>query len=215
MQLAILVLLVYATLSAGNYACDDPKNLNYATVCSDVFKSLEQSLIRNEGNIYRIRKAFFYAPSADPVLLKVVYYISFNTTEFLPYCMDEDNSTAVSMNETNLIVHGWTSRGVYYVINPLVLNYMQMTLPFAILRLIHKFEQSSDDNSPEVDTFLWDGTYDLPTLHVDLSQTSLPCIPSVEIFNLTLKDLTTFVSALIYPAVCRFHCLFNLTSTGP
>ena len=192
MQLLILVLLVYTTHSAGEYTCNDPNDLEYGTLCFDVFKSLERSLTQNEGNIYRIRKAFYYAPSADPVLLKVMYYISFDTTDLLPYCVDKENTTAITMNETQ-IVHGWTSRGVYYVINPLVLNYVQMTLPFAILRLIHNINQN-DDNSPEVDTFLWDGTYDLPTLHIDLNQTLLPCIPSTEIFNSTLKDLTTFVS---------------------
>ena len=202
MQLLILALLMCVTLPTGKCACRDPQ---YATTCFDVFKSLENALINNEGNIYRIRKAFYYAPSADPVLLKVIYDISFeNTTDSLPYCMDGDNSTAITIKDTK-IVYGWTSTGVYFVINPLVLNYMQMTLPFAILRVIHKLEQNVNDNSPEVDTFLWDGSYDLPTLYIDLNITSLPCVPSVEIFSLTLEDLTTFVS---YPN-CHTYALRN------
>ena len=46
--------------------------------------------------MYRIRKEFFYAPNADPVLLKVEYNITFAeniTDELLPYCTNKDNSS--------------------------------------------------------------------------------------------------------------------------
>lgn len=101
-------------------------------------------------------------------------------------------SNMITVNQTE-IVRGWTSRGVYYVINPLILNKMQMVLPFAILRLINKGSRLTS-GSPEVDTFLWDGSYELPTLLINLTITSLPCIPSKEIFNCTLEELNANVS---------------------
>ena len=71
-----------------------------------------------------------------------------------------------------------------------------MALPFTVLRLIHNHasEETVKQGSPEADTFLWDGSYELPTLLINLSLTSLSCIPSEDMFHSTLGDLTTFVS---------------------
>jgi hypothetical protein len=103
-----------------------------------------------------------------------------------------DSTSVIIIDETEMI-RGWTSRGVYYVINPLALNKMQMVVPFAILRLINKAWRSTS-GSPEVDTFLWDGSYELLTLLIDLHITSLPCIPSKEVFDYTLDELNAYVS---------------------
>ena len=45
-----------------------------------------------------------------------------------------------------------------------------------------------------METFLWDGCYDLSSVLVNLHITSLPCIPSQELFNSTVEDLTMIVS---------------------
>ena len=192
-----LILVIFSLFFVGgNCICNDPNDWENAYICSEVFNSLKQALIEDEGNLYRMKKAFYYAPRADPVLIQVNYNISYseNITDsdiFLPYCGNVTNNvSAISTNETQ-ITRGWTSRGVYFVINPLALNNMQMALPFAILRLINR---NSDNRSPEVDTFLWDGSYDLPTLFINLFITSLPCIPSEDIFNSTLDDLNAYVS---------------------
>ena len=72
------------------------------------------------------------------------------------------------------------------------LNLMQVTFPFFILRVIRWLSNSK--NNPEMETFLWDGSYELSPLLINLHITSLPCIPSQELFNSTVKDLTTIVS---------------------
>lgn len=192
-------LLLFTVLSVGDCVCENPDDWQNAKDCYEVFTGLVQALVQDEGNIYRMKKAFFYAPSADPVLIKVDYNVSYGeniTEELLPYCVNVDNTTAINItiNQT-VIVRGWTSRGVYLVISPLRLNRMQMALPFSILRLIHR---SKEFSSPEVDTFLWDGSYDLPTLFLNLYITSLPCIPSEDIFNSTLDELTAYVSEVHY-----------------
>ena len=120
------------------------------------------------------------------------------TKEQLKYCENVDNETAIMINHTE-ITRGWTSRGVYYVISPLLLNNMQMVLPFAILRLINKGLRSTF-GSPQVDTctFLWDGSHKLPTLLINLMITALPCISSGEVFNCTLEELNAYVSICIH-----------------
>jgi len=47
------------------------------TQCYRLFKTFESALIEREGNLYQMRKAFFYSPYAEPVLLKVVYHITY------------------------------------------------------------------------------------------------------------------------------------------
>ena len=176
--------------------CKDSSDWQNANICQEVFKELSVTLSHDSGNLYRMKQAFFYAPSADPVLIQVTYNISYSeniTEDLLPYCENLSNSSAITINETK-IIRGWTSRGVYYVINPLILSKTQMVLPFAVLRLINKHWKSTT-GSPEVDTFLWDGSYELPTLLINLHITSLPCIPSEEVFNCTLEELNAYVSS--------------------
>ena len=197
---AILLLIAIPAVFSkdDSCVCKSPDNWQNANICYEVFRELSTALASDKGNLYRMKQAFFYAPSADPVLIQVKYNITYGdniTEEWLDYCENVDNVTALIINQTE-IVRGWTLRGVYHVINPLILNKMQMVLPFVILRLINQ-GWSSMSGSPEVDTFLWDGSYDLPTLRVNLTITSLPCIPSEEVFNCTLEELNALVSTII------------------
>ena len=200
MYVIVLLLLPIIAIPAGTLeqnscACKKADDWQNANVCYEVFNELSRALTNDKGNLYRMKQAFFYAPSADPVLMQVNYNISYGdniTEDQLQYCGDDiDNTSAIIINQTE-IIRGWTSRGVYYVINPQILNNMQMALPFAILRLINKGSRSTS-GSPEVDTFLWDGSYELPTLRINLTITSLPCIPSEEVFNCTLEELNAYV----------------------
>lgn len=192
MLLFTLLFAITALFSVGKCSCEDPDD---SEICFEILQSLQEALTQDKGNFYRSRKAFFYAPNADPVLLRVQYNIIFaeNISEdVMPNCTTKDNSSvSISLNQTK-IIRGWTSRGLYLWIEPLLLNHVQMLLPFLILRTIRRLEFVK--SNPEMDAFLWDGSYDLPTLIIDLNITSLPCIPSEKIFNSTIEDLTVLVS---------------------
>ena len=69
--------------------------------------------------------------------------------------------------------------------HPAVLSVMQVQSPFAFLRIMHW--TLLDQRSPETDTFLWDGSYDLPTVHLNLHITSLICLPSQKVFMSVLN----------------------------
>jgi hypothetical protein len=194
-QYGVVLLLIAVPAVTSEGVCKSPDNWQNANTCHKVFQELSRALENDKGNLYRMEHAFFYAPSADPALIKVKYNISYGeniTEDQVQYCGNVDNTSAIIINDTE-IIRGWTSRGVYHVINPLALNKMQMVLPFAILRAINKNWRSTS-GSPEMDTFLWDGSYELPTLLIDLHITSLPCIPSEEAFNHTLDELNAYVS---------------------
>ena len=207
MQLLINLLVAGVLFSTGN--CDSCKgNGSCEYLPSDIrhklFQSLENALIQDEANLYRSRKVFFYGPNADPVLLRVEYSVTFGeniTDDVLPYCTCttnvSDENPALNLNQSD-IIRGWTSRGLYQWIEPLTLSRIQMALPFFILRLIHLWQKDKGlvSCNPEMASFLWDGSqsHPLDNLCINLHITSLPCIPSENIFNSTVEELTTFVS---------------------
>lgn len=200
MQLLTVLFATGVLFLSGNCSCEYP----HSDICHKILQSLENALIQDEANLYRSRKVFFYAPDADPVLLRIEYDTSFaeNITEdVLPYCTNNENSSVSStLNLTDkTIIRGWTSKGLYQWIEPLVLSRIQMALPFCILHWVYYYQKKksvSARGNPDIASFLWDGSeaYSLDRLYINLHITSLPCIPSEEIFNSTIEELTTFVS---------------------
>ena len=189
----IIFALAASILPGDSLNCDDPDDLTTG-ICGQLSKDLERALVRDEGNLFRIRRAFFHSPTASLVLLKVVYNVTYAenvTLEEIPVCSNRHlNSTMMGLNQTSITL-GWTSSGVYTIFHPAVLSVMQVQSPFALLRVIHL--TLPDQRSPEADTFLWDGSYNLPTLYLNLHITSLTCLPSQEVFMSVLKDLNTMV----------------------
>ena len=191
-------LLLASLVSQGMSICDDSDEV-LADVCHRLFHQIEDTLLRDKGNDYRLRKAFFYAPNANPVLMKVIYNVSYaeNVTEDTGmqqnYCTNDSN--AISLNKTKFIF-GWTSSGVFTVFHPLTINFMQIQAPFIIMKTMFAVFGNLKliATGPEEQTFLWDGSYKLPTLHINLHFTSLACLPSVELFNSILRDFNSLVS---------------------
>ena len=180
--------------------CDDSDEV-LADVCYKIYEQIEDALLADKGNDYRLQKAFFYAPYANPVLMKVVYNVSYSenvTGDAMPpsYCVS--NTTAdtdeLMLNQTRIIL-GWTSSGVYTLLHPLTINFMQMQLPFAMMRIMFIIFRISNpnNNGPEAEALLWDGGYDLPTLYINLHFTYLPCIPSEQLFHSVLSDFNQLV----------------------
>ena len=192
----VILALGASIIPGSSPICGDPTD-----VCGQLSKDIERALLKDEGNLFRIRRAFFHSPTASPVLLKVVYNVTYGenftlavASEEIPSCSSQilQNST-IELNQTDITL-GWTSSGVYTMFHPTVLSVMQVQSPFAFLRIIHL--TMIDQRSLEADTFLWDGSKDLPTLHLNLHITSLTCIPSQEMFESVLMDLNTLVRAV-------------------
>jgi len=204
----LLCLIVpIALISSGAAAlCSIADSGELATDCYRLFKTFESALIEGEGNLYRMGKAFFYSPHADPVLLKVVYHITYGDNVTLSrdnitlrYCSGDDGSSYLHLNNTNAtaLTYGWSSNGIFMVFHPLLLNWMQMQLPLGILRIVH-YTTASTNTGPQVESFLWDGSYDLPTLHINLHIESLPCLLSDQLYDAVLQDITALVSLVTY-----------------
>ena len=203
--LCLIVLISFGAATRDLCSIDDDGEL--ATDCYRLFKTFESALIEGEGNLYRMGKAFFYSPHADPVLLKVVYHITYadnitlgrdNFT--LSYCSGDDASSYLYLNNTNntTMTYGWTSNGILTAIHPSLLNWMQMQLPLGVLRIVYYVFAAKFDIGPQAKAFLWDGSYDLSTLHINKHIESLPCLPSDQLYDAVLQDITALVSPIIY-----------------
>ena len=197
MSLAVSFIIVAAFTGSGrSLVCDDSIDIATGT-CVQLSKDLENALVQDEGNLFRLRRFFRHSPTASPVLLRVEYNITFAddfTTavddEDVPFCSSPALNSTIELDQTNITL-GWTSSGAYVVFHPTVLSVMQVQSPFSLLSVFHL---TLDQRSPEADAFLWDGSYELPTVNINLHITSLSCVPSNQLFESLLFDLNSLVS---------------------
>ena len=215
------VVLATCINSGSCQSCDDYSE-TVTDMCAQLSRDLEKALLQDEGNLFRMRRTFFHSPTAGPVLLKVIYHITYadNITKSaaakeLPYCftisnMEQNpNSTATEIRQGN-ITYGWTSAGIYTVFHPGVLNMVQTPVAFSMMRAVRWIRQQS---AIEVIGFIWTGDEVLPTLHLNLHITSLSCVPSQEQFEIVLMDLNALVKILCtchseticLPSACMYY----------
>lgn len=189
----IIAIATFLTLSESYQSkCDDQTD---SEVCAQLLKDLKGALLQDEGNSFRIRRLFFQSSAATPVLVKVSYKINFRENLTIaaevPWCSRNASNSTIELNETDITyMLGWTSSGVYTMFHPTVLSMMQLQFPFSFLRIIH---YTLKQRGPEADAFLWDGSYELPTLHINLIIASLSCVPSYELFESVLMDFNSMV----------------------
>ena len=214
MKSTILILLsfLFLLVPLGHSVCDDSADAETADICFKIDQQVEHALLQDKGNLYRLKKAFFYAPNAHPVLLRVIYNLSFaeNATQEYAYCTGTNADSQISLNKTRIVL-GWTSSGVFTVFHPLTINFMQIQVPFVLMKAFHGIFNNihPEGSGPEADTFLWDGSYDLPTLHLNLHFTTLPCIPSTDTFNSVLSDFNSLVSAVNVAIIIIYHNIYS------
>ena len=192
LYLATTMIALAATVSTGSCLTYEDELL-----CTKLLKDLEKALLQDETDLFRMRRAFFHSPTATPVLLRVVYNVTYtmNVTTTVakndvPQCSSSTVNSKTDLKQRN-ITYGWTSSGVYTLFHPTVLKVMQAQTPFVLMQVI---QQTLGQRGPEGDTFLWDGSYDLPTLYLDIHIASILCIPSYNILESVLMDLNTLVS---------------------
>lgn len=208
----LLIIVVISLFAEGScLVCNDPNDLTSGT-CAQLSKDLERALVRDEGNLFRLKRIFRHSPTAAPVLLKVLYNVTFaeNFTEAVaveevPNCYSSTLNSSIELTQKTITL-GWTSTGVYVVFHPTVLFMMQVQSPFALLRIFHL---TLNQRSPEADSFLWDGSYDLPTVHMNLHITSMLCVPSDDLFESLLNEMNTLVRTCHYICTLTKHLYQN------
>ena len=219
----LLIAIVFEAVAISEQTGCKLDGSHTAKSCAQLYRALESALISNEDNIFALRKMFFSSPVASVVLLKVNYMVDFftnmtrpksvfplkgnYTSEFIHNITESDfpciivyigdnsthslnnsmcTSTFTEQYRRNMM---WTSSGVYTLLDPLLINLLQLQLPFFLLRLF----RGISDNNPEVAAFLWDGSYELPSVTLHLRNLShLPT--DDDTLQYALEDLTVRVS---------------------
>ena len=76
----VLILSMNMSISSESFLLshhDDICEVN-TNECARLFKELEDALLQDEANMFQMKRAFFFhSPTADPVLLRVIYNISY------------------------------------------------------------------------------------------------------------------------------------------
>ena len=177
--------------------------------CARLFSKLQDALLQDEANKFQMGQAFFHSPTANSVLLRVIYNVTVTTEKVIraknQYTEREettgnDSEKSCSANAqqacyTRTYVYGWTSTGVYTVFHPMVLYMMQAQATFVALKFVHYLLQ--EHRSLEANTFLWGGSSsDLPTLHINLHLPDLSYISfqDTRVFETVLTKINTLVS---------------------
>ena len=95
----IVGFLLLLVLQGHALICDNSEDVVIADACYKLDEQLQYALLQDKGNLHRLRKAFFYAPNAHPVLLRVIYNVTYaeNATLRAAYCTDDTNSGMEAM----------------------------------------------------------------------------------------------------------------------
>ena len=162
--------------------------------CATLFNEFQKALLKDDdANKFQMRQAFFHSPTANPVLLRVIYNVTVTAEKEGAEAAGNDSGKSCSAIEPKpegfIRTYGWTSTGVYTVFHPMVLYMMQTQVIFVALKCVHYLLQ--EQRSLAAITFLWGGnSSDLPTLHLNLSMSS----SSQNIFETVLTKINTLVS---------------------
>jgi hypothetical protein len=72
----VLLLIAIPVVNLEEGVCKSTDNWQNVTTCYEIFKELSRALTSDKRNLYRMQHAFFYAPNADPALIKVKYKLA-------------------------------------------------------------------------------------------------------------------------------------------
>ena len=148
-----------------------------------LYELLEQSLLNDSLNLYKMRRVFFPNIRPKPIVVTVSYYIIFHTITDQPCAgalngikLVEDKSTSVAIFPAKII---WTSSIAFSALHPEVIDWLTPTFLYW-LGSIHGsyFNHSSSDVN----------------IHLTLNIPFLPCTPSLPQMMDALSDITTMVS---------------------
>lgn len=152
-----------------------------APVCYMLYEVLEQALITDHLNLYKLRRVFIPNAKADPVVVAITYNITFsNITDEVCTGVNTKKNNTISQNETFSATIIWTSSLTFSVLHPQVIDWLLPSLVYLIDPIHGYFSDSSTD------------------LLLPLTVPFLSCTPSEKQVIDALTDLTTKVSIILY-----------------
>ena len=167
--------------------------------CAALYRTFQDVLFANSSNndnLFILQSVFYPATQITPVLVKVIYKLNHLPMDSCPGSgMNCPSEQPTSCNEDDFYTFGWTSREIYRIFHPSVINRLRFQLPFWLLQIsedIHFLTEEFD-----VDALLWDGTSDLPSINITLDvnlSSDCKCPPKKLLIKQALGELTQWVS---------------------
>ena len=193
----LLFLLIFATMSGVQSQCSIRQPFQN---CTKLFRKFQEALFENKDNIFVLQSVFYPPTQLTPVLVKFLYKLNISTScQELEVACPFNQSTICNKNGS--YIFGWTTREIYKIFHPSVINQLRLQLPFWLLQISENIHDLTEEY--DVDAFLWDGLKELPpanlSLNIDLSdeEAYCECNPMKGLIRKALGELTQWVSMLL------------------
>ena len=191
---AFVVLVFGALFLSTKGQCDDSDfefresySPEEVPVCFMLYEQLEQALVNEHLNLYKMRHVFFPNANADPTVVVITYDMTFSNIS-LERCIGVNNSNennTIMQNETDtaavrvLARITWTSSLAFSVLHPQVIDWLLPTLIYLLGPIRGSYFNFGDSSAD---------------LLLSLNVPFLPCNPLRNQVLGALNDLTTKVS---------------------
>ena len=190
----LLFLLIFATTSDVQSQCSISPPFED---CTKLFRKFQEALFENKDNIFVLQSVFYPPTQITPVLVKFLYKLN-TTCQGLEEACPLSRSTIC--NDNGSYTFGWTTREIYKIFHPSVINQLRLQLPFWLLQISENIHNLTEEY--DIEAFLWNGVKDLPSavlsLDIDLSdhdeQVSDPSLKG-DLIEKALGELTQWVSS--------------------
>ena len=165
--------------------------------CAALYKIFQNTLFNSTSNdnLFLLQSIFYPSTRITPVLVKVAYKLNMNSFESLQSTACPSSKSSVCFRDESY-TFGWTSREIYRIFHPAIINQLRFQLPFWLLQISESIHFLTDDY--DLEALLWDGAQNLPsvnlTLDVDLTNYNFACHPTVQQIEEALGELNQWVS---------------------
>ena len=174
----------------------------YLQECTSLYNLFRNTLFNSTDDNVNLLflNSVFYPPTrvTQPVLVKVTYQLniapSFEELK-LDFCHKDKPSICYKNGKYTF---GWTSREIYRIFHPEIINQLRFQLPFWLLQISENSPLLGDDY--DIEALLWDGTEPLPSLDLSLDinlssyKLKFNCRPTKQLIEQALGELNLWVS---------------------
>ena len=169
----------------------------YQQDCATLFKIFRSALYNTSerDNIFLLQSVFYPYTQISPVLLKVTYKLNMTSSIDMSYqtesCPGSNESVCF---QDGIYTFGWTSRDIYLIFHPVIINHLRFQQPFWLLQISESLPYLS--NNFDIESLLWDGTKSLSSLDLvlDVDLTRFGCYPTTQLIEQALGELNQWVS---------------------
>ena len=167
--------------------------------CAALYKMFQKDLFNTStDNLFLLQSVFYPATRITPALVKVTYNLSITDSCEIVESVSCPSDESTICSSDKLYTFGWTSREIFSIFHPAVINQLRFQLPFWLLQISEDVPFLT--NSYNLDALLWEGVRELPsvnlTLDVELTSDNFACecYPTKKLIEQALGELNQWVS---------------------